>query len=424
MRVLFRIGLVLCIVAWSLPVQAQAIFRLPDASVTDTISSDGDSVVLTNFNIGGFGQVKIQTLDSYSGTIEVQCTTVGTVTDSDTITGSSFDASAELKLTAADGSTTVTSISDSIGIWDVQNAGACRAIQVISTAGFAASDTVVVISAYGSGGGSGGGGGGSSSFDGVLLDAAGGDPVTDTTADAVQVLIVDSTGTVAEFAEDPLHSEAIADWTAQGGIVAMCRASSGAPTAVTADDAAAFWCGLNGETIVMGDAANGAADRGSPIKVGGLGSSTVPSAVDESDRVNAWYTLNGAAVVALQDPCSRGTKQYFTVDITTATTTEITASLGGASNFWYICAVNLITTAANNVNLVDDNSDNCASVTASLISSGLAAGDGWGFGANGGIALGNGQGSVLKSVTSNSVLCLVTSAATELHGTIVAVPAP
>jgi hypothetical protein len=131
-----------------------------------------------------------------------------------------------------------------------------------------------------------------------------------------------------------------------------------------------------------------------------------------------------AAVVYGTDPCGNGTKQFFTVDITTGTTTEITPSLSGSGNYWYICSINLVTTAANNVNLVDDNTDGCGSVTASLMSSGLAAGDGWGFGANGGIGLGSGQGTVLKSVTSNSVLCLVTSASSELHGTIAAVPAP
>jgi hypothetical protein len=174
-----------------------------------------------------------------------------------------------------------------------------------------------------------------------------------------------------------------------------------------------------------GNVAHDNADSGNPIKIGGKASTTVPSAVTPDDRVNAWYTLNGAAVVVNADPCGgRYTKEYFPFDITASGTAEITPSLSGSGNYWYICAFNILTTAANNVNLVDDNSDNCASVTASLISSGLAAGDGWGFGANGGMAQGAGSGTVLRSVTTNSVLCLVSSASTELHGTFVAVAAP
>lgn len=126
---------------------AQAFVRLQPVFTSDTISSNGDSVILVASGIGGFGAVKVQTLDSYTGTWEVQCSADGT----------NYDADAELKLVAADGSSVVTSVANTVGIWDVQNAAGCRAIKVISTAGFAATDTVVVISATqsGSGGGSG-----------------------------------------------------------------------------------------------------------------------------------------------------------------------------------------------------------------------------------------------------------------------------
>ncbi len=246
-------------------------------------------------------------------------------------------------------------------------------------------------------------------------------------ANAKKALLVDATGTAVDFVTDPLHSEAVADWTAQGGIVQLCQASATAPTAVSAQDAVACWAGLNGETIVAGSAIEDVAataggylfPMGAVVRTPGTGSTA-------TDAENATINVDSTGLLLTRglDPCSGVAKQFFAWDITTGATTEITPSLSGSGNYWYICAINAVTTAANNVNLVDDNTDGCGSVTASLVSSGLTAGDGWGFGANGGIAQGSGSGTIMRSVTTNSVLCMVTSAATEFHGQIVAVAAP
>lgn len=184
---------------------------------------------------------------------------------------------------------------------------------------------------------------------------------------------------------------------------------------------------LTNNTIGVEDVAESAG--GNLAMIGAVvraATSTVPagSSATASDNATVNVDVAGLLWTRTVDPCSGSAKSFYSFDITSATTTEITPSLGGSSNFWYICALNIVTSAANNVNLVDDNSDNCASVTASLISTGLAAGDGWNFGANGGLTIGNGMGSVMKSVTSNSVLCLVTSASAELHGTFAVVAAP
>jgi hypothetical protein len=159
--------------------------------------------------------------------------------------------------------------------------------------------------------------------------------------------------------------------------------------------------------------------------VGGQADDTSTDSVDEGDFGAFRISLDRLLYTRMADPCSGGaTKLYLPFDITTATTTEITPSLAGASTHYYICALNIVSQGANSVNLVDDNSDNCASVTASLISSGLAATDGWYLAANGGLTIGNGVGSIMRTQTANSVLCLVTSAATELHGQFVVVAAP
>lgn len=123
------------------------------------------------------------------------------------------------------------------------------------------------------------------------------------------------------------------------------------------------------------------------------------------------------------DPCNGVAKTHIAINISTATTTELTPSLAGASTNYYICSLNLVTAAANNVALVDDDTDNCPSVTSGL-AGGLTAASGWNFAANGGIAIGSGISAVFKTAGTNRVLCLVTSAATQLSGSITVAAAP
>lgn len=140
-RTVWALGLVL------LPVfaSAQTYVRLHPQFTSDLINSAADSITVTNAGVGGFGIVKIQTLDTYSGTWEVQCS----------VNGTTFDTATELKLVPVDGTATVTSVTDTVGIWDVINATGCKAIKVAATAGFAASDVTVAISSTQVGGSAG-----------------------------------------------------------------------------------------------------------------------------------------------------------------------------------------------------------------------------------------------------------------------------
>jgi hypothetical protein len=121
------------------------------------------------------------------------------------------------------------------------------------------------------------------------------------------------------------------------------------------------------------------------------------------------------------DPCQREAKTYFPVDIVTATTTEIANAV--ASEFFYICSISLVTASANNVAIVEDDTDACASPTAG-VNGGVTAAEGWNFAANGGLTQGNGQGAIMKTGTANRYLCIITSAAVQLSGTITYVSAP
>lgn len=123
------------------------------------------------------------------------------------------------------------------------------------------------------------------------------------------------------------------------------------------------------------------------------------------------------------DPCAREARTVFRVDIVTATTTEIAAAT--ASEFYYVCSINLVTAAANNVIIVeDDTATNCPSPTAGVSSGGTTAAEGWNFAANGGIVVGTGSNWIMKTGTANRSFCIITSAATQLSGTITYVSAP
>lgn len=124
------------------------------------------------------------------------------------------------------------------------------------------------------------------------------------------------------------------------------------------------------------------------------------------------------------DPCTTGTKQFIPINISTATTTELTPSLAGASTHYYVCSINIGPAAgAQNFALVDDDSDGCGSVTSGL-AGGTTAASGWNIGANGGLMLGGGGNAIARTNGTNRVICAVTSAAVQTSGVMVVVAAP
>ena len=129
----------------------------------------------------------------------------------------------------------------------------------------------------------------------------------------------------------------------------------------------------------------------------------------------------GLAWTRSLDPCSGKAKSYYVVNLAAASVVQVAAAV--ASEFYYVCEVNLVTAAANNVLIASDDTVACASLTAGL-NGGTTAATGWNFAANGGIALGNGDSTVMKTATANHYLCILPSAATQLSGTIAYVSAP
>ena len=164
--------------------------------------------------------------------------------------------------------------------------------------------------------------------------------------------------------------------------------------------------------------AHDAADAGSPLKLGGFASATIPAAVTANDRVNAWYSLNGAAMIQTTDPCS-GPKIHVPVSITA----DATLITGTASNRTYICAVSLVTATAQNIAVLSGTGTTCQTSTGPLFG-GVTAATGWNFAANTGIAVGTGSGTIAKSDTDADNICIDTSSTGQISGSISYVVAP
>lgn len=104
------------------------------------------------------------------------------------------------------------------------------------------------------------------------------------------------------------------------------------------------------------------------------------------------------------------------ISITTGTTTLIVTGVSG--RHVYICHLDLVTAIANNVAVITGTGATCGTSTAGVFG-GTTAANGWNFAANGGIALGMGIGMVGRTETTGDSICIITSAAGPLAGSIV-----
>lgn len=142
-----------------------------------------------------------------------------------------------------------------------------------------------------------------------------------------------------------------------------------------------------------------------------------------TDARNAagYVDTNGKLYTRQLDPCSGVAKRSCVVNTTSAASFEIANAV--ASEFWYICSVNVVVGAAQGLLIASDDTDGCGSITAGL-NGGTTAATGFQFGANGGEAAIGGNAAVMKSATANHYLCLVTSTTAQTSGTIAYVSAP
>jgi hypothetical protein len=401
----------------AMPAAAQQFVRLQSTATQGTISANGGYVELTTANVGGFGSVKVQTLDSYSGTWEVQCSL-----KANPIT---YDTAAELTLKPTDSTTTATSVTDAVGIWEVTNASGCNAIRVIATAGFAASDTVVIITATQSGGGSGGGGGAGTA------DSTAANQVSEiallTTIDSsestavTKLTSIDSSIATLVSRVNPDQTEDTAP-TFLSGPFGMLKAKDfdgAALTAVDAENDPVIAAGsLNGVAYVMLTTEDGSK---SPIQLeddaaagagAGLRSfvkrcdTPATSGGTDGDLVDPCSDALGRMWVKDGNPCSDPARiTSAAISESTAATNEIVALSG--SNLIFVCSYKFVTTAANSLNWKYGTGTDCGTGTTSIEGAQPYA-------ANGGAAE-SGGGAPLFSVPAGNALCLTSTVATA-HG--------
>lgn len=107
---------------------------------------------------------------------------------------------------------------------------------------------------------------------------------------------------------------------------------------------------LTGLGVYVEDA--GETAGGNLVMVGGVRRDVAASSAGTSgDNATLNTDTLGLLWTRSLDPCDGVAKTYLPIDIVTATTTEITAALAGASTHYYVCSVNLVTAGANNVAL-------------------------------------------------------------------------
>jgi len=128
-----------------------------------------------------------------------------------------------------------------------------------------------------------------------------------------------------------------------------------------------------------------------------------------------YQQINGTAVVS--DPCLTATHNYYALNEATSSTTQTWAGTSGKHN--YICSIVLISSAAQNINLLTGTGTNCSTVHAGLLG-GTTAATGLNLAANGGITLGNASYAVLGgNDTTGDEVCWASSGSSQVSGFIV-----
>lgn len=103
-----------------------------------------------------------------------------------------------------------------------------------------------------------------------------------------------------------------------------------------------------------------------------------------------------------------------------ASTTALKVITKATSKNVYICHIDIVSAAANNVALIagTKTTNDCDTSTAGL-AGGTTAATGWNFAANGGLTAGNGTGMVAATASTGLDVCLLASGSGQVSGVLV-----
>src|SRR5215469_9221726 len=135
---------------------------------------------------------------------------------------------------------------------------------------------------------------------------------------------------------------------------------------------------------------------------------TSPAATDPALVVGVSPNSLGCAGASIANTTS--------TPISITTTTQIISGTVGKQT--YLCSINLIAGAPDNVALVEGTGTICGTGTAG-IAGGTTAATGWNFAANGGLTLGNGFSMVARTATAADNVCLMVSSGAQVSGSVI-----
>lgn len=173
---------------------------------------------------------------------------------------------------------------------------------------------------------------------------------------------------------------------------------------------------VNGVTTLAG---TGAVGTGSQRVAVGTDTATIAgSAPGTAGTASANVITTQTPAV---DPCQTIVATYTPISITSATTTRIVAPTSAKKT--YVCYMYIISAIANNIAIVEGTGGTCGASTAGVVG-GTTAANGSNFAANSGAAFNAGGGAAFATAGTNVDLCLITSAAGPVAGTVKWVQAP
>ncbi len=193
---------------------------------------------------------------------------------------------------------------------------------------------------------------------------------------------------------------------------------------------AAFGVGTAAQTVTLAGSGTWANDSGqvNPASASGLfsfvgasqfWSTSNPLIAAGTITSEPWVmTLATFKPVIMNAPAPGQMSCTGTALINVAAASGATIITGVSGKMTYICGIQVLSAAANNVAIIEGTSSGCSGSPLGLFG-GATAATGWNFAANGGIAFGNGVGIVGKSTVTGNNVCILPSGSGQVSGSIV-----